>query len=480
MSYGNSFQQRIYYNSPLSIKNLISSIYGYLQKKRRYGKFYHEYMNYLSKSQWFDNSKLEERQFEKTKCFLIHAKNNCYFYKNLFREYDFLPENIQSLNELNRLPIINKELVRNNLDKFLARNIYDYNLIWDNTSGTTGQGLKFAKSQECFERDYAFEYLHFSWSGIKRGDKIAVCAGHPIARYDQKSPPFWSYDYVNNWLIFSSYHLTEKNLPYYISELEKFQPDLLMGYPSSIYLLALANNNLVSRIQFKAVRTSSETLFDFQRKSIENSFNCKVFDYYGNGEMCGNIVECEKGNYHQKLEYSHIEILDKNNQPVSNGNEGRMICTAFGNYAMPLIRYDIGDVAVLSKKETCGCGRGGKIVEKIIGRTDDYILTSDGRFIGRLGHLFKNTLNVKLAQIIQNEIDDIIIRIVQDKDYTKKDENSILQEARFRLGPEIKIQFEYVKEIPRTKSGKHRFIVQNIKKKKLFDNIIDERDENQL
>jgi len=140
---------------------------------------------------------------------------------------------------------------------------------------------------------------------------------------------------------------------------------------------------------------------------------------------------------------------------------------------MPLIRYDIGDVAVYSKLEACDCGRGGKIVEKIIGRTDDYIQTPDVRFVGRLDHLFKNSPKVKLAQVVQNEIDEIIIRIVKGMNYTKKDEDSVLNKARFRLGPEIKIRFEYVKEIPRTKSGKHRFIVQNIKKKKLFDDIID-------
>ncbi|MHA1846001.1 MAG: hypothetical protein ACTSWE_17280, partial [Promethearchaeota archaeon] len=214
----------------------------------------------------------------------MHAKKNCTFYKYLFEKYNFSPEKMQSLEDINKLPVINKELIRDNLDKFIASNLSHYNLIWQSTSGTTGQALHFPLSQECFERDYAFEYLHFSWAGIREGDKIAVCAGHPVVRSGQNVPPFWSYDYANNWLIFSSYHMTEKNLPYYIKELESFQPDLLMGYPSSIYLLALVNNNLGNTIQVKAIRTSSETLFDFQRKTIEESFNCKIFDYYGNAE----------------------------------------------------------------------------------------------------------------------------------------------------------------------------------------------------
>lgn len=478
MLYGNPIQRKIYYSSPYIIRNFITTFYGYLQKRKRYGKLFHEYMNYLLSSQWFDNKELEEIQFEKTKSFLIHAKNDCSFYKKVFNEYGFTPEKIQSLNELSNLPIINKEFVRTNLDEFLADDIKKYNIIWVSTSGSTGSAFRFPSSQECFEREYAFKYFHYSWSGIQRGDKIVVCAGHPVTKYDQKSPPFWSYDYANNWLIFSSYHMTEKNLPSYISELEKFRPDLLIGYPSSIYLLAITNKELGKIVQPKAIYLSSETLFDFQRNAIESSFKCKVFMYYGSGEMCGNILECEKGNYHLRLDHSYNELLDDKNQKVSDGIQGRLICTGFGNYAMPLIRYDIGDVAIFSNKKTCECGRGGKIVERIIGRIDDYIVTPDGRFVGRLDHLFKATSNVKLAQIIQNEVDELIIRIEKKENYTKRDENSILKEARVRLGPKIKIQFEYVKEIPRTKGGKFRFIVSNIEKKKLFDNIIDIRNQN--
>ena len=404
---------------------------------------------------------------------MIHAKNNVPFYSNLFNEYEFFPEKIHSLSELSVLPVINKELIKNNLKEFLDRNMGDYEIIVHNTTGTTGQAFIFPLSRECFEREYAYKYLHYSWGGIKRGDKIAVCAGHPVAKHDRKSPPFWSSDYSRNRLILSSSHMTEKNMSSYISELKKFQPDLLMGYPSSLYLIALSNDKFGNKIRPKAIYTESETLFDFQRKAIENSFKCKVFMYYGTGEMCSNIMECEKGNYHLGLEHSYIEILDENNNPVSDGKKGKLVCTGFGNYAMPLIRYDIGDIAVFSEKETCECGRGGKLVGKIIGRIADYIITPDGRYIGMMDPLFRNTRNVILGQIVQDKIDEIIIRIVKGKNYTKREENSILEIARERLGLKVKINFEYVDEIPRSKGGKFRFVISNLKQKKFFDNIID-------
>lgn len=472
MATGNSYQQIIYYNSPFFIKNLISSFYGVIQKKDRYGKFYIQYINKLSESQWWDNSKLIEFQFNKVKDFLIHAHNHSEYYKNIFLKYNFNPYKMQSLSDLAVLPLINKDMIRKNVNKFVVDNLVKYKVHWTHTSGTTGQALNFPLSQECFQREHAFRTIHYSWGNIKLGNKIAVCAGHPVAFHDQKKPPFWTYDYSNKWLLLSSYHLTEDNLSYYIDEIAKFSPDLLKGYPSSIYLLAVANSYYGKKIKPNAVYTASETLLDFQRKIIEESFECKVYVWYGTGEMCGNIVECEKGRLHLKYEHSFIEILDQENKSINPNEDGRLICTGFGNYAMPLIRYDIGDIAVKSTEEFCPCGRGGVLIDRIIGRVEDYIITPDGRFVGRLDHLFKDSITIKEAQIIQNSADEILIKIVPLETNYKVDEKQVIKEAKLRLGTQIKISFEYVKEIPRLKSGKFKFIVSNIEKKKLYDSII--------
>jgi phenylacetate-CoA ligase len=205
---------------------------------------------------------------------------------------------------------------------------------------------------------------------------------------------------------------------------------------------------------------------------IERAFGCKVFNYYGNQESCAQIVECEKGSHHLNLEYSYVEFLGRDDKPIGGDSEGRIVGTAFGNYAMPLVRYDIGDVVVLSARKKCECGRGGILVDRVIGRTDDYILTPDGRFVGRLDHLFKDAVNVKMAQIVQDDVEEMVIRIVKEPAYTKKEERLIRDEARARLGTEIDVHFEYVDDIPRTKNGKFRFIVSNIREKNIFSSTI--------
>src|SRR4030095_15926946 len=163
------------------------------------------------------------------------------FYQRIFRECGFEPAEMRSLSDLSVLPILDKQTVRTTRHESSLEGLQQYRARWVHTSGTTGTGLRFPVSAECFQREYAFRVLHNLWGNIREGEKFAFCSGHPVTYYDRQRPPFWTYDHANDWLLLSSYHLTEKNLPQYIAELNKFQPVLLAGDPFSLDLLALAN-----------------------------------------------------------------------------------------------------------------------------------------------------------------------------------------------------------------------------------------------
>lgn len=462
MNYGTKSIRSLYYTLPQPAKNLISTAYGFQQRRTRYGKVFQETLNFLRESQLWSNEKLFEYQREKVSEFLKDAIQNTPFYKNdpLYQE-----------NSLENFPLIKKQDLREHLQNFYHSDLKKIPHIWAHTSGTTGSAIVFPISREHFKREYAFHALAYEWGGVSltNRDRVAFCSGHPVAQPNRQKPPFWVYDYANNWLYFSSYHLTSENLKHYIRELEIFQPKMLGGYPSSIYLLAMAYEKFGSKsLKLKSIFTSSETLLNFQRQKIESAFDTKIFNLYGNTEKCAYIIECEKGELHLKLEHSAVEILNEQNEKCKNGETGRIISTCFGNRAFPLIRYDVGDAVTIAKNQTSLCGRGGVLIEKIIGRVEDYIVTPDGRFVGRLDHLFKDSLNVKEAQIVQKQRDEILIRLVCEKDFTEKDEQLILQEARLRLGDGIEIKFEQVSEIPRAANGKFRFVVSEIPQKDLF------------
>jgi phenylacetate-CoA ligase len=464
MSYGSDRQQRLFHLAPYPLKNAMASLYGWRERRRRHGAYYSRYFQGLENSQGWNTQQLLEHQWRSLKGFLVHAGKNSPYYTALFDQYGFSPERMTSPAEMARLPILSKPVFRDNLSRIISGNFVTAQAHWVQTGGTTGFGLRFPETWECFQREYAFRFHNYHCGGIELGDRWAICAGHPVANSNRTRPPFWVRDYSNNWLLMSSFHLTEANLRSYVDALARFQPDMIGGYPSSVYLLALANEAYGRRVQPKAVFTSSETLLDFQRKLIETSFDCKAYTYYGNGERSAFIAECQKGRLHLKLEYSLVEFLDDSGEYAKPGTSARMICTGFGNYATPLVRYDIGDVVVVAEDQRCECGRGGILLDQLVGRIEDYVITPDGRFVGPAGLslVFKEEWNVRMAQIVQQDLCRILIRIVREPAYTRADEALILKEARLRLGSLIAIEFEYVNDIPRSRAGKFPFVVSKL------------------
>ncbi|MFC1712121.1 phenylacetate--CoA ligase family protein [Candidatus Poribacteria bacterium] len=463
MSYGSGFQRFVYSRSPYFIKSIIAGFYGWATFSKKNGQFYRDHLNRLSESQWFSTQELLNLQEEKTLKFIEYAYNHIPYYRELFQQNDLVPSDIRCLNDIRKIPILTKETVRQDLERLFSEDFGKKDLIWAHTSGTTGKALELCLSKECFQREYAFTWLHRSWGGVDRkNDKIVTFAGHPVVPIDRIKPPFWTYNLYERQLLCSSYHLSKDNLAYYARKLDEFQPDFIHGYPSSIYLVSrYLLEHGINTIRPKCVVTASETIFDYQRQEIESAFGCRLLMWYGNTEMCANIVECPDGGLHIKHEHSHVEFLDESNEPVKSGGEGRMVCTGFGNYAMPLLRYEIGDVAIPIHRE-CSCGRGGYLVERVVGREEDYVVTPDGRLVGRLDHLFKDALNVVEAQLVQETTDKLLVRIVKRPGYSKEDEEAILSEAYNRLGNSIQIDLDYVDRIPRTSNGKLKFIISKI------------------
>jgi phenylacetate-CoA ligase len=351
----------------------------------------------------------------------------------------------RSPEKLDEWPILEKAEVAAKPQDFLSDEFDPRDLMELRTSGTTGTPLVVRFSKEYHQIEMAFRWRHKAWAGVPFLSSSAYVSGHPVVPPNQTRPPFWRRDLVEKRLLCSSYHLTAANIAAYNAAFQKYRPDFIHGYPSSLFLLG--------GYKPKAVFTASETLLDFQRASIEKNFGAKVFNWYGNTEMTCNIVECAAGNLHYRLDYGVLELLD----------DGTMIVTGLNNRAMPLIRYKVGDRAV-AKAGTCSCGCNFPLIERIEGRIEDYVRTPDGRYVGRLDHLFKDAKHVREAQIVQAKLDEIVVRVVKEDGF---DEAVVLKEARQRLGDAIQIRFEYVTAIERTAAGKFRFIVSQLPREQL-------------
>lgn len=470
MPYGSNITREIYFRSPYALRNLMSSLYGLQQRRKRYGDQYPGHLEFLRSAQTLSEPEILKIRNEKTVQFINEALQNSPYYKG---NVNYHP--IKDTAEIAGFPILSGKETRVHQVELVPAGLKTIPHTWSHTSGTTGKSLVFPVTLDCFRREYAFRGLHYEWgrATLHGRQPFAFCAGHPVAHPDRNKPPFWTYDHANNWLLLSSYHLSGPNLVHYVRELERFSPVLIGGYPSSIYLLALACvRHGPGKIRPLSVYTSSETLYDYQRKTIEEAFGAKVFNWYGNSEMVANIVECEKGELHLKHEHSYVEVLGADDLPCNPGETGRLVCTGFGNRAFPLIRYDIGDNVTISGNQVSKCGRNGLIVESVDGRKEDYITTPDGRLVGRLDHLFKDSRNVCEAQIFQETPGEVVLRIVKADGYALSDEQAILREARLRLGSGIIIRFEYPASIKRNNNGKFRFIVSKVDQQQAINNNI--------
>lgn len=438
---------KLYYNLPYFMKVIATSVVAKYKFNEKYGNYFKSYFKFLTEN---DIKIHDQKSCEEFEEFIKIIKKENNFYK--------IPVDFN----LNNIPIIDKSKVLLNYEKILREK--PYKIV--KSSGTSGCPLPVPYSQNVYQKEYAFWWYHRSFGNVKMGDRIATFAGHKIADVNHIKPPFWVYNYTENQMFFSSYHLSQKNLNYYLKQLNYFKPVFIHGYPSSIYIIAkyIIDNNIKLDFMPKMITTASETTLDFQRTAIEKAFKCKLYVWYGNTEYCGHITECPNGKLHVQPYHSKIRVLNQDDKDVKAGEEGRIVATNFSNYSFPLINYDTKDVVKISNNQTCSCKKGGLILDYIIGRIEDYIINSDGRFIGRLDHLFKDAKYVKNAQIEQRKLDQLIIRIEKENQYSYSIEQSIFNEAKNRLGNNFEIIFEYVNEIEKDKNGKFKFVVQKLKK----------------
>ena len=438
---------QMYYPMPYPFKVIVTSLIGSLKNMQKYGSHFHRYYDFLMSNDIKNQQMKADKELEK---FLAHLK----------RKNRFFSSRIPSDLDIKKIPIVDKNFVLKNFQKIIMQKPYKIG----KTSGTTGQPLVVPYSKKAYQAEYAFWWYHWSFGNVMRGDKIATFGGHKISDVNRDSPPFWVYNAAENQMFFSSYHLSYRNLPHYIEKLNAYKPVFIYGYPSTLYLLAKYALENSIKIEFlpKMIVTSSERTYDFQRHAIENAFESKLFILYGNVEHCGLITECPYGRLHIQPYHSQVRVIREDGEEAKKCEIGNIVGTNFSNYSFPLINYDTKDIVKISANQNCQCNNGGMIIDYIQGRIEDYIITPEGRIVVRMGHLFKNAKFIRNAQIQQNKVNQVILRIEKEDGYTKKDEKAILAEAKARLGNSIEIDFEYVSKIPKERNGKFRFIIQKI------------------
>jgi len=367
---------------------------------------------------------------------------------------------------LSNWPVLKKEPLRANPGSFLAEDCNPRKMWREQTSGSTGTPLTLWQSRKTLRYWYAlFEARWRRWYDLSRKDRWAILGGQLIAPVDQSKPPYWVWNAGLNQLYLSSYHLSGRTVKDYVSALGNYGPAYIWGYASA--LSTLARFVLDQDLGFpglKAAISNAEPLYTHQRELIHRAFGCRVYDTYGSSEMVCAASECEHGRMHLWPETGHWEVLsDCDGEHVRAGETGRVVCTGFINSDMPMIRYELGDrVALAGEQVSCPCGRTLPILKSVEGRTDDVVVTPDGRRIGRLDPVFKADFPIHEAQIVQETLQSIRVLVVPAPGFSARHEQLLISAIRDRVG-EASVQVETVQSIPKSANGKFRAVISKVK-----------------
>lgn len=446
---------KIYYNSPIFMQNIMTSIRGYQYKRERNGKYYQKYMDFYGQFDYTDKKAIQEYQNKELQRLLKFAVKNSPYYKNLYQNIDL--SEIKEAKDLKKLPILEKEMVRNNLEAMYTLKRKD--AVVSHTSGTTGKSIEFFHTYEGIQRRNAFlDDFKRSHGFINGQMKKASFNSSEIVPEKQEANVFWRDNLAMKQRLYSSFHSKGENIKYYVENLNIYKPVSIDGYPSTIYEIAryINQNNIHLDFRPLAIFPTAETLLPHYREEIERAFNSKVYDQYASSEGSPFVTECSEGNLHYNMLSGIIE--------QDEGNE--MLITTFMNDGTPLIRYRIGDQIEFDQSdEQCACGSVFPIVKALQGRNTDYIQTNThGKvtavFLSLVSEGFKNS--IVSMQFIQERLNHVIVNIVADTGYDKQMDTIIRDKLIYTFGEDMEIELRQLSEIEKDKSGKFRFVVNHL------------------
>jgi len=401
-------------------------------------------------------------QFLQLQDLLTHAYKNVPYYTQIFRERGLRPPDIHSFEDMEKLPILTKDIVRKHFKDLTATNAQDIAHSIAHTSGSTGEPLEYCIDGTLSILTHACVQRHWRWCGIEPRELVAVFRGTLINDFGKAQACYWNLE--DRQLHFSTFNMTDEVMFEYVKQINKHRPALIRGYPSSLEILAcFVDKEGLSISSPRAVHTSSETVSSEQRKIIENAFGAPLFDWYGHGESTVCAGECEKHEgLHLNPEFGYTEFL-KTPETEHMDNTFNMVSTSLHNYSMPFIRYDSEDLALLENKQ-CSCGREMPLVTKLIGRQADIISGPNGVKVSPSSfvHFWKyrvadDLLDIRYAQVVQKSPSRIEMRLVGEK--VAKNERVMVGELKQLLG-EVDVSFEYLSDVPT--GQKWRFTVSEV------------------
>jgi phenylacetate-CoA ligase len=452
-----------YHRLPAELQSLTATLRGLYLRAWRYGPQTRRAMEQAMEREHWSAAEWDRYRTARLAYILNRAATRVPFYQAQWAERRRQGDD-RSPGVLEHWPILEKDTLRAHARSFVADDSSPRRMFHEHTSGTTGKPLDLWRSRQTLRAWYALSEARWrGWHGVSAADRWAILGGQLVAPVSQRRPPFWVWNSALKQLYMSCYHLSPEHIPAYLDALEKFEIRYLWGYSSALYTLAqeAVRTGRTSTRMVVAI-ANAEQVFDFQRTMISRAFGCPLRQTYGLAEKTVAAGECEAGRLHLWPEVGIVEVVD-GDRPAAPGSCGELVCTSLLDADMPLVRYRVGDRGAVDPHTSCGCGRTLPLLKSIDGRTDDVVITPDGRRVGRLDPVFKADLHIREAQIIQDALDHVLVLYVPDAGFSAESGREIVVRLQDRLG-DVRVTLQPVDAIPRGANGKFRAVMSRLSK----------------
>lgn len=420
---------------------------------------YISWRNFLCLSENWSREQIADYQLREVQRIVDHSYRKTIGYHNLFDSFGISPEVIRTIDDIKRLPFIEKEILRDNLEEFsVPGNSRDY----VTTGGSTGIPFGMYRDQTAYSKELASKAHQYYRVGWKEGDRQLVFRGMQI-----NSPDHTSFIPQFNELHCSSYHLLPEYMEVYRQKAFEYRPDWIRCYPSSGYIFARWLKETKQKFpRIKGVLCASENLYDYQKKLLSEVFGVRVFSHYGHYELAALAGFCEyEDTYHVLPQYGYAELIDKEGNPVERiGQIGEIVATSFIMHSTPFIRYRTKDFAVFKGFGCSSCGRPYQIWERIEGRLQEMIVTNSGRYISMTAINFHDDIfdDFFQFQFYQEEKGRVILRFIPKESFNEHLLIDIRRRLLAKFDNDLFLEFQSVNDIPLTSRGKHRFLIQKM------------------
>jgi phenylacetate-CoA ligase len=434
--------QGVYDRFPSPARSVLASARGLFLSQMRYAPETFSILKILRAHERWSTEEIVAHQMNALRETIGSARRSVPHYAKYARE------EIRTFADLRRLPVLERETVRQNHEQFLSAGTPARRRIRAGTTGTTGGNLRVAFTEELARANWACLLRQWAWAGVEAQQPRVTLFGARVVPAQCSEAPYWVYNLPERQILMSIFHLAEKTAPAYLEFLHKQEGKILEGFPSVLGILADFAAERRETFPMRTIFTSGEPLYPAARAKIEAAFQCKVFDSYGMTEYCGLIHECAHGRMHLVPEFGFLEILDEGDEPVAEGEEGFFVWTGFLNRAMPLIRYRIGDRGRWLHGSACSCDLQFPLVIPTITRESEILHCPDGRLFSprALNQLLKDATSLRFCQFVHDRPERVVVRAVSANGHAHEEMMQIRSRLQELLGPAMRVTAEIASE----------------------------------